>query len=78
MIVLIREQDVIRTNGIDTDYIQTTDFELEKEDKDFLVQVIQAEAHYMWVQFCLMIYNVTYSNIATTFCICRDRCFKIK
>eukprot|EP00794_Sanderia_malayensis_P003397 gene3397-3887_t len=34
----VEERDVERTIGIDTDYIETNDFELEQEDKDFLIE----------------------------------------
>ena len=38
--LLLQEEDIERTIGIDTDYIESTDFALEKEDKDFLIEVL--------------------------------------
>ena len=40
--VFPQEKDIRRTIGIDTDYIESTDFALEKEDKDFLIEVLHA------------------------------------
>ncbi|EDV26731.1 uncharacterized protein TRIADDRAFT_55065 [Trichoplax adhaerens] len=37
--VYVEKRDVERTIGIDTDYIETTDFELLKEDREFLLEV---------------------------------------
>ncbi|CAH1795631.1 unnamed protein product [Owenia fusiformis] len=34
----MKERDMERTIGINTDYIRTTDFELQDEDKDFLIK----------------------------------------
>ena len=45
---MFQKNDIIRTIGIDTDYIETTDFDITEKDKDFLVQVIQI----LWFQ-CL-------------------------
>nr|XP_054767259.1 uncharacterized protein LOC129274479 [Lytechinus pictus] len=36
--IFVTEEDVNRTLGIDTVYVDTTDFELEPKDRDFLVQ----------------------------------------
>ena len=35
----LQKKDVERTIGIDTDYIETNDFNLEYQDKQFLVEV---------------------------------------
>ncbi|XP_031568243.1 uncharacterized protein LOC116302953 [Actinia tenebrosa] len=36
--VYVEKRDVERTIGIDTDYIETNDFQLEQGDKDFLIE----------------------------------------
>ncbi len=38
--LFFQDRDAERTVGIDTDYIETNDYELEQEDKDFLIEVI--------------------------------------
>lgn len=37
--ISLQKKDVERTIGIDTDYIETNDFNLETEDKKFLIEV---------------------------------------
>ena len=37
--VLLQPKDLERTVGIDTDYIETTDWNLEEEDRMFLIEV---------------------------------------
>lgn len=37
--LFFQELDINRTIGIDTHYIGTTDWEMEEEDKTFLVEV---------------------------------------
>ena len=34
-----QDKDILRTIGIDTDYIESTDFALEMVDKEFLIEV---------------------------------------
>lgn len=43
--IFVTEGDVNRTLGIDTVYVDTTDFVLEAEDKEFLIQVNNAKGH---------------------------------
>ena len=38
--VFITDEDVHRTAGVDTVYLETTSFEMDKKDKLFLVQVL--------------------------------------
>jgi hypothetical protein len=37
--------EYVRMIGIDADYVQTTDFALEKGDKEFLLQVFTIHVH---------------------------------
>ena len=37
--ISLQDRDADRTIGIDTDYIETQDYDLEPEDKEFLIEV---------------------------------------
>ena len=39
----LQDRDANRTVGIDTDYIETNDYDLEQEDKEFLIEVLHVK-----------------------------------
>lgn len=47
-IFILQDRDADRTIGIDTDYIETQDYDLEPDDKEFLIEV--------WI-YCLSVYS---------------------
>ena len=68
---ILQKEDIERTLGIDTLYVQTTDFDLEEEDKDFLVQVSSNRlGSHSWFLFYCGLFFLIFVLLFACFSLC--------
>ena len=71
VIVILQKEDINRTIGINTKYIGTLDFDLEKKDSDFLVAVICKAIKICYLVFTLyMLMTEEIESVRACVCAC--------